>query len=86
MVTSLHVTRHNCTTRLTFMAKLEDLFEFFDIFLYKVFFLTFIYHFTRSFGILMLYMFKTRVSVQESSLIYVRNVNILYTSIHQVIF
>ena len=81
MVTSLHVTRRNCTTKLTFMAKIGGFARNFRYFFMKSIFLTFIDHFTKYFGILMLYLFKTRVSVQESSLKYVRNFDIIYASI-----
>ena len=74
-MTSLHVTRRTCNPRLTFMAKIGGFARFSYIF-YEKYFLTFIDHFTKYFGILMLYLFKASVSVQEPSLKYVRNVDI----------
>ena len=55
-MTSLHVTRRACTPVLTLLVYLMGLGKLVDIFLIETNFLTLIDHFSKIYGILMLYL------------------------------
>ena len=55
-MTSLYVTRRTCTPVLTLLVYLMGLGKLVDIFLIETYFLTLIDHFSKIYGILMLYL------------------------------